>query len=172
MRFLMPACIKKFKTELILEADIREAIKSKEFFPFYQPIFQLGSNEIVGFEALARWQSHKRGMVFPNDFIPLAEETRLVIDIDMLILESACQQISQWQQLYPEKNWYVSCNLFAEHFFDSKIVDKISHILRHTGIPAECLRIELTERALLEDNDTVLTHLKALKRIRHYTIIG
>jgi len=155
----------KIQDELTLEADIREAIKLKEFFPFYQPIFELGSNEIVGFEALARWHSHKRGMVFPNDFIPLAEETQLVTEIDLVILEAACQQISKWQLRYPDKNWYISCNLFCDHFFNSNIVGQIQAILDNARIPAERLRIELTERALLEDNDTVLANIKALKEV-------
>ena len=107
----------KLQNALILEADIREAIDHNEFFPHFQPIVKLEDEKIVGFEALARWKSVKRGLVYPSDFISLAEETNLIMSIDLQILEKACQQLKVWQEQYQRDDLYVSCNLFGNHFF-------------------------------------------------------
>jgi diguanylate cyclase (GGDEF)-like protein len=150
---------------LSLEADIREAIEWQEFIPYFQPIIKLANKELVGFEALARWQSSKRGFVFPDDFIPLAEETNLVQEIDLQIVKKACQQLKIWQDKLSRYDLYVSCNLFCSHFFNSTLPDDIEKILVDTGLKPENLRVELTERALLENTDIVLTNMKALKKL-------
>jgi len=150
---------------LKMEADIREAIELDEFTPYFQPIVKLSSNKLVGFEALARWQSNKRGFVYPNDFIPLAEETNLVLAIDFQILEKACQQLKNWQERLNRADLYISCNLFCNHFFSPTLANDIDDILKRVGLPAKHLRVELTERALLENSELVLTNMKALKQI-------
>ena len=88
----------KVQNALSLEADIREAIAWQEFIPYFQPIIKLDDSSLKGFEALARWQSTKRGFVYPNDFIPLAEETDLIQEIDMQIIEKSCQQLKAWHR--------------------------------------------------------------------------
>lgn len=155
----------KIQEDLVLEADIRDAIKAKEFIPYFQPIVHLSTREIVGFEALARWNSVKRGLVFPNDFIPLAEETKLVMAIDLQILEQSCRQIKTWQDKLGKNDWYVSCNLFCDHFFTHTLAEDITEIINKTGLKPEQLRIELTERALLEESDVVLSNMQALKQL-------
>jgi diguanylate cyclase (GGDEF)-like protein len=155
----------KIQEDLVLEADIRDAIAAREFIPYFQPIVHLSSRDIVGFEALARWNSQKRGLVFPNDFIPLAEETKLVMAIDLQILEHSCLQIKDWQDRLGKSDWYVSCNLFCDHFFTHTLADDITHIINKTGLKPEQLRIELTERALLEESDVVLSNMQALKQL-------
>jgi len=150
---------------LSLEADIREAIEWQEFIPYFQPIIKLENEELQGFEALARWQSTRRGFVFPNDFIPLAEETNLVQAIDLQILQKACQQLKTWQEKLSRYDLYVSCNLFCSQFFNTTLPDDIEKILIDTGLKPENLRVELTERALLENTDIVLTNMKALKQL-------
>ena len=156
---------KRVQNELSLEADIREAIEWEEFIPYYQPIIKLDNEEIKGFEALARWQSRKRGFVFPNDFIPLAEETNLVKAIDLQILKKSCQQLRLWQESLGRYDLYVSCNLFCSQFFSPTLPDEIQSILQETGLNPENLRVELTERALLENTEIVLSNMNALKRI-------
>ncbi|PHR80970.1 MAG: bifunctional diguanylate cyclase/phosphodiesterase [Colwellia sp.] len=150
---------------LSLEADIREAIEWQEFIPYFQPIIKLENGELKGFEALARWQSTKRGFVFPNDFIPLAEETNLVQAIDLQIVKKACQQLKAWQEKLLRHDLYVSCNLFCSQFFNATLPNDIEKILSDTGLKPEHLRVELTERALLENTDIVLTNMKALKKL-------
>jgi diguanylate cyclase (GGDEF)-like protein len=154
---------KRVQNALSLEADIREALDWQEFIPFFQPIVKLENNELRGFEALARWQSTKRGFVMPNDFIGLAEETGLVQAIDMQIIEKACQQVKIWQENLGCNELYVSCNLFSQQFFSTKLPDDISAILRRTGLAPKNLRVELTERALLENSSIVLANMQALK---------
>ncbi len=90
----------KVQNALALEADIRQAIKFAEFIPHFQPIVRLSDQQVVGFEALARWQSEKRGFVYPNDFIPIAEETGLVKSIDLQVLEKSCQALKVWEKHY------------------------------------------------------------------------
>lgn len=148
---------------LTLEADIRDAIEAKEFTPYYQPIVQLDTGKITGFEALARWESGKRGFVYPNDFIPLAEERNLVMSIDLQILEKSCLQLKKWQNQFGCKDLYISCNLYCDHFFRLSLAEEIANILEKVGISPNHLRIELTERALLNNNDVVLENMKALK---------
>jgi diguanylate cyclase (GGDEF)-like protein len=155
----------RVQNALSLEADIREAIKLQEFIPYFQPIIKLENGELQGFEALARWQSTKRGFVFPNDFIPLAEETNLVQAIDLQIVQKACQQLKMWQKKLLRHDLYVSCNLFCSQFFNTTLPDDIERILIDTGLKPEHLRVELTERALLEKTDIVLTNMKALKQL-------
>ena len=155
----------RVQNALSLEADIREAIEWEEFIPYYQPILRLENEEIRGFEALARWPSHKRGFVFPDEFIPLAEETNLVQAIDFQILKKSCQQLKIWQETLSCHDLYVSCNLFCNQFFSPTLPDDIENILIETGLRPENLRVELTERALLENTEIVLSNMNALKRL-------
>ena len=156
---------KKVQNALMLESDIRKAIGLSEFIPYFQPIVKLANNELVGFEALARWENKKRGFVFPDDFIPLAEETNLVMAIDFQILEKSCQQLKKWQTDLNRDDLYVSCNLFCNHFFSTTLPEDIENIIKKVGIKPEKLRVELTERALLENSDIVLQNMRALKEL-------
>jgi EAL domain-containing protein (putative c-di-GMP-specific phosphodiesterase class I) len=120
---------------------------------------------VVGFEALARWHSDKHGFVYPDNFIPLAEETNLVMAIDFQIMELACLQLKQWLSSQKTDNLYVSCNLFGDHFFSTSLPDDIVKILDRVGLSPKQLRIELTEGALLEDNEVVLANMYAFKQL-------
>jgi diguanylate cyclase (GGDEF)-like protein len=153
----------KVQNALSLEADIREAIGWQEFIPYFQPIIKLDNQKLKGFEALARWQSTKRGFVYPNDFIPLAEETDLIKEIDIQIIEKSCQQLKRWHEELGCDDLYVSCNLFSKQFFSSSLPQDIAKVLKNTGLAPQHLRVELTERALLENAEIVLTNMQALK---------
>lgn len=155
----------RVQNALTLESDIREALEKEEFTPYYQPILQLENGKIRGFEALARWPSDKRGFVLPDEFIPLAEETNLVKAIDFQIMKKACQQLKVWQKTLSRHDLYVSCNLFCNQFFSPTLPSDIENILVETGVKPEHLRVELTERALLENTDIVLANMKALKHL-------
>lgn len=155
----------KVQNALSLESDLREAIQNNEFTPYFQPIVNLENRKVVGFEALARWNSPKRGFVFPDDFIPLAEETGLVIDIDMLIIEKACWQLKRWSEELNRDDLYISCNMFCDHFFSESLTKDMSEIIERVGINANQIRVELTERALLENSDTVLNNMTELKAL-------
>lgn len=155
----------KVQEALTLEADIREAIQLSEFIPYFQPIVELSSNKTAGFEALVRWQSHKRGLVMPNDFITIAEENNLINAIDLQVLEKSCIKLKQWQKINECDDLYISCNLFCEHFFSPNLCDEISQIITRVGIKPHQLRLELTERALLDNSNIVLSNMQALKEL-------
>lgn len=155
----------KVQNALSLEADIREAITWQEFIPYFQPIIKLDNQKLKGFEALARWQSTKRGFVYPNDFIPLAEETDLIKEIDIQIIEKSCQQLKRWHDELGCDDLYVSCNLFSKQFFSTSLPQDIEKVLKRTGLAPHHLRVELTERALLENAEIVLTNMQALKNM-------
>ena len=155
----------KVQQALSLEVDIREALEWHEFTPYFQPIVTLENGQLSGFEALARWHSKKRGFVNPDDFIPLAEEHDLVQKIDFQVLEKACKQLKIWHEKFERNDLFISCNLYSKHFFSSTLPADIKAILLKTGLAAKHLRIELTERALLEKTDIVLTNMKSLKKM-------
>lgn len=156
---------KKVQNALSLETDIREALEHQEFIPYFQPIVRMEDEKIIGFEALARWQSDKRGFVYPDDFIPLAEETNLVMAIDLQILEKSCQQLKVWQERLGLEHLYVSCNFYCNHFFSLSLPQDIQDIIDKTGVKPHQVRVEITERALLENNDVVLENMRALKKM-------
>ncbi|MCP4988712.1 MAG: EAL domain-containing protein [Colwellia sp.] len=156
---------KKVQHALSLEADIREAIAWQEFIPYFQPILKLENQQIKGFEALARWKSTKRGFVYPDDFIPLAEDNGLIQEIDMQIIEKSCQQLKIWQDELGCDDIYISCNLFSKQFFSTSLPLDIERILKKIGLAPHNLRVELTERALLENAEIVLTNMQALKKM-------
>lgn len=156
---------KKVQNALSLEADLRKAVADHEIKPYFQPIFNLEENRIVGFEALARWHSEKRGFVYPDNFIPLAEETGLVTKIDMQILEASCWQLKHWQTALQRDDIYISCNLFCDHFFSTSLADEIAEVVNRVGVAPNLIRVELTERALLENSDQVLANMNALKKL-------
>ncbi|AWB58965.1 bifunctional diguanylate cyclase/phosphodiesterase [Colwellia sp. Arc7-D] len=155
----------KVQNAMSLETDLREGIDNEEFTPYFQPIVQMSDGKIIGFEALARWQSPKRGFVFPNDFIPLAEETNLVMAIDFQILEKSCRQLMLWQKRLGLEHLYVSCNLYCNHFFNVSLPQDIQNIINITGVEPHQIRVELTERALLENSNIVLDNMRALKKL-------
>lgn len=155
----------KVQNALTMEADIRQAIDVQEFIPYFQPIVRLKDQKIVGFEALARWQSHKRGFVYPNDFIPIAEETGLVKAIDFQVFEKSCLAIKQLQKNLGLSDLYVSCNLYCDHFFSPQLPYDILAIIKRVGIKPEQVRIELTERALLDNKKIVLENMQTLKKL-------
>lgn len=155
----------KVQNALTLEADMREAIERSEFLPFFQPIVNLDNGNVVGFEALARWQSYKRGFVYPDEFISLAEETGLIMQIDLQILEKSCQNLKVWQEEHNLNDVYVSCNLYCNHFFNPTLPDEIKRITEAHNVSPHHIRLEITERALLENNNVVLANMKALKQL-------
>ncbi|HZH35508.1 MAG TPA: EAL domain-containing protein [Pyrinomonadaceae bacterium] len=151
---------------LTLENELRRAIENDEILPHYQPIVSLESGEIVGFEALARWQHPRRGMVSPADFIPIAEETSLIIPIGMTMLQKACQQMGEWQNAsLIGQEPTVSVNLSSRQFKKAGLLDDIKNILRDTGLKPSNLRLEVTESVVMEDVNSaadMLRHLQSM----------
>jgi len=152
--------------QLGLEADLREALERQEFFLCYQPLMCLESMALAGFEALIRWQHPTRGIISPAEFIPIAEDTGLIIPIGQWVLETACQQTQRWHQQFPTHPPFISVNLSGRQFAQSDLVEQIARILRETDFNPEALKLELTESVVMGDVEAsidILLQLKALK---------
>jgi EAL domain-containing protein (putative c-di-GMP-specific phosphodiesterase class I) len=128
----------------------------------YQPILSLRTQQIVGFEALLRWQHPKRGMVPPGDFITIAEETGLIIPIGRWILQEACRRMQQWRQQHPEQNLTISVNLSGKQF-TPRLIDEIRQILQETQLEARYLKLEITESILMENAEAAIVTLSQLR---------
>ncbi len=149
-----------------LENDLQRALERKEFQVYYQPIINLNSDEINGFEALVRWNHPQRGLISPAEFIPIAEETGLITLIDWEVMREACQQVDQWNQLLKNRSPFIlSVNLSARQFIQSNIIDKITSILKDTGLESQSLKIEMTETALLENPQALVGTISELKSL-------
>jgi EAL domain-containing protein (putative c-di-GMP-specific phosphodiesterase class I) len=133
---------------------------------FYQPIVEISSERIVGAEALVRWNHPRRGLIFPDEFIPVAESTGIVVALDRWVLDEACRQTSEWRRTgIVEDSFYISVNVSARHFTDHAVVDDIVHALDASQLPPGALLVEVTESALehyFDPDGAFLRELKAL----------
>jgi diguanylate cyclase (GGDEF)-like protein/PAS domain S-box-containing protein len=151
---------------LQLETDLRHALDRGEFRNFYQPIVALVSGEIAGFEALLRWQHPTRGLLGPNEFIPVAEETGLIRELGWWNLREACRQISEWRAgLIAHSNLTVSVNLSAKQFLQPKLVEDIRKLLVELALPPEALKLEITESTVMADPSAAVEMLQQIKSL-------
>jgi len=151
---------------LKLETELRLAVQNNDFVMHYQPIVDLKSGHIVGFEALVRWIHTERGIVSPNSFIAIAEETGLIVPLGWWVLEESCRQARQWQDRFPiDPALFISVNVSGKLFLKRGIVDRLMGILEATGLPPESLRLEVTENVVLEHVNTALDNLQLLRAL-------
>lgn len=147
-----------------LETDLRAGLQNQEFQLYYQPIISLKTGKIAGFEALVRWVSNKRGFVSPGDFIPLAEETGLIVPLGQWILQEACQQIQRWHEQFPQiVPLIMSVNLSGRQFTQPDLVKQIQKILDEVNIEGDRLKLEITESMMMNDVETAIDLLRRLK---------
>ncbi len=146
------------------ETDLRKAIHSNQFENHYQPIVDLKTASLVGFEALVRWNHPQLGLIFPDSFISIAEETGLIIPMTRLVAEAACQDLQKWQkQLGDHIPLSMNLNISSKHFLLPSLLDDIQKILNKTGLSPERLKLEITETALMEDADETIRLVHRLK---------
>jgi len=151
---------------LQLETDLRRAVEQGEFRLHYQPLVSLRTGRVTGLEALLRWEHPQRGLVQPSDFIPIAEETGLIVRIGRWVLTEACRQLKAWQEAHPREDpLSMSVNLSVKQFSQPDLLDQIANVLRVSGIPPGCLRLEITEAALIDKGDAALTLLGQIKQL-------
>jgi diguanylate cyclase (GGDEF)-like protein/PAS domain S-box-containing protein len=151
---------------LQLETDLRRAIERNEFRVYYQPIVSLLTNGLIGFEALVRWQHPARGLVPPGEFLPLAEETGLILPIDHWVLREAARQTREWQLRYPEaKDLRINVNLSTKQFSQPGLVDRVKEVLARTGLEGHHLTLEITESAIMEDTKTLAEMLDQIRKL-------
>ncbi|MDH3343284.1 MAG: EAL domain-containing protein, partial [Gammaproteobacteria bacterium] len=146
---------------LSLDTGIHNALEFEEFTLLYQPQINVKSGELVGAEALLRWDHPKHGQISPNEFVPFAEETGIIIEIDDWVLNSAIAQTSRWIEA-GFSNLRMSVNVSARHLAEDNFVEKITHLLNKFNVPGSCIEIEITENAIMEDMEGVIKKLKQL----------
>jgi diguanylate cyclase (GGDEF)-like protein/PAS domain S-box-containing protein len=151
---------------LELEIDLRHAIERREFVLYYQPIISLQNRGIIGFEALVRWNHPQRGFLLPMEFIPLSEETGLIIPLSLWIIREACMQMSKWQKQSPSDSpLVVSINISPVHFKHDGFVDQIRKVLDETKLNPEHLSLEITETVMMDNTDRIIDVLSELKNL-------
>ncbi len=139
-------------SRLELENDLRHALEHNEFLLYYQPIVDLFSNQIVGFEALLRWRHPQRGLLPPVEFLSIAEESGLILPIGSWVLREACSQIKKWQEEFSQlKNLTINVNIAGKQFAQPDFVEQIQGILEETGVRPESLKLEIIESVLIDN---------------------
>ena len=156
--FYEPAMDEKVRTRRKLSADLRDAVKAGQLSICYQVQRVIATGEIRGYEALVRWQHPARGTIMPDDFIPLAEESDLILQIGEWVLRSVCAQAVQWRQPYK-----VAVNLSGMQFVHTDIARIVANVLEETGLPPERLELELTESTIIADQTGALQVLHQIK---------
>jgi EAL domain-containing protein (putative c-di-GMP-specific phosphodiesterase class I) len=151
---------------LQLESDLRQAIERNEFCVYYQPIVCLQTGRLSGFEALVRWNHPRRGLVSPVDFIPVAEETGLIVPIGQWVLNEACAQVRQWQIDSPShRSLSLSVNLSARQVAQPNLLARIKEALDNSKLPAYCLKLEITESVVMENAEAAALMFKQLRSL-------
>jgi diguanylate cyclase (GGDEF)-like protein/PAS domain S-box-containing protein len=151
---------------LQLETDLRRAVERGEFRLHYQPIVSLSTGRLAGFEALIRWEHPDRGLIPPDDFISVAEETAVIAPIGWWVLREACRQMRQWQLRSADDSFLtISVNLSPRQFAQSQLATEILDTLADTGLPARSLKLEITETTIMESTESASAVLGELKQI-------
>lgn len=150
---------------LKLETDLRRAIEREEFYVHYQPIISLATEVLVGFEALARWNHPERGMVPPDEFIPVAEDTGFIGEIGAIVLKQACAQMKQWHKLTGQESLTISVNLSGKQLTQTDLIRDIQKTLDQTELNPTCLRLEITESVVMENAEIATNTLQQLRQL-------
>jgi diguanylate cyclase (GGDEF)-like protein len=161
MRFFSPALQATVNARATMEDDLRQAIKKGQFELYYQP--QVEAGRLTGVEALIRWMHPRRGIVPPGEFIPMAEETGLILPLGEWILKAACTQIAAWAEQRHDDNFAVAVNISALQFRQPEFVEQVLAALSRAGTNPKTLKLELTESMLAENLDEVITKMTELK---------
>lgn len=150
-----------------LENNLRLALEQEQLILHYQPIVSLSNRQLVGFEALVRWQHSQRGLIPPSEFIPIAEDTGLIVPIGEWLLAEACRQLKIWQQKFvsiPQiETLKISINVASQQFQHPQFINKLDEVLLATGLNGSCLRLEITESVLMESGGTIQNILAQIK---------
>ncbi len=151
-------------TLLRLESDFRRALENEELCVYYQPIISIASGELHGFEALVRWQHPERGIILPSDFIPLAEETGLIVPLGLSVLRQACNQLWNWQQRSVLNRYLImSVNLSGKQLMQPDLTAQIEEVLRESHLDPWHLKLEITETVVMENSELAAITLAKLR---------
>jgi predicted signal transduction protein with EAL and GGDEF domain len=156
----------KTMARMELETDLGQALERRELRVDYQPIVMLASGRVEELEALVRWQHPRRGLLGPGEFIPIAEDTGLIVPIGQWVLEQACLQLAIWQDQFPsERPLTVSVNLSPRQFQQPHLVEQVKHALEDSGLKPGSLKLEITEGVIMHDVEATIPKLWKLKEL-------
>jgi diguanylate cyclase (GGDEF)-like protein/PAS domain S-box-containing protein len=153
-----------FLKRLNFESGLQTAIQKNELIVYYQPIVTLGTGKLIGFEALVRWRHPNRGILEPIEFIKLAEETGLILEIDHRVLFEACQQIQIWNEKY-NRDFTISVNFSGKHVSDPNLLSVIKKAIAKTNLKPQNLKIEITERSIIAQNQITSAAFKEMQNL-------
>ena len=149
---------------LHLENDLRRAMQRQEFVIYYQPIICLQTKQLRGVEALVRWQNPEQGLIFPTEFIPMAEETGLIFTLDQWILQKSCEQLRLWHDQFPTCSALtMSVNLSGAQFSQPNLISQVDRVLADTGLEGRYLKVEITENVLINNHENAASICKQLR---------
>jgi predicted signal transduction protein with EAL and GGDEF domain len=153
-------------TRFETETDLRKGIDEQQLVVFYQPIVSLIENRICGFEALVRWNHPERGLIVPSEFIPIAEESDLIIHLGRWVLRESCRQMAEWQRRFTcSLPLSISVNVSSRQLSDPHLVEDVKFALAESGLSPESLALELTESSIMGDAELTLAALESLKKM-------
>jgi diguanylate cyclase (GGDEF)-like protein len=157
----VPGMIESARERLSIEGRIRNALDAGEFVPFFQPLIDLRSNRIAGFEALIRWQPPGQRMIFPDQFIPIAEESELIVEIGDFMIREVCRQLALW------KRWdiRVAVNVSLRQLRSGALISTLREALARHGVPAHCLKLEITESTMMKNVEDAAEQLCEIKKL-------
>jgi diguanylate cyclase (GGDEF)-like protein len=161
LHFFAPALQAAVNARAAMEEDLRQAMKRNDFRLYYQA--QVDRGMLIGAEALVRWQHPKRGLLFPDEFIPLAEQTGLILTLGDWVLETACKQIASWSARKGTEHLTVAVNISARQLLSPDFVQNVLSTLRRTGANPKSLKLELTESMFVDDLENVIAKMTVLK---------
>ncbi|NJP06060.1 MAG: EAL domain-containing protein [Chloroflexaceae bacterium] len=149
---------------LQIVTEIRRAIEQHEFCLWYQPIVDLETGRLAGFEALIRWQHPQRGFIAPDEFIPIAEETGMIILLGQWVLYEACRQLRHWQeQTQSDSALTVNVNLSGKEVMQPDLIKRVRKVLDETGLDPTCLKLEITESVAMQDAEATIETMRQLR---------
>src|SRR5260370_25880615 len=149
-----------------MENDLRRALDREELGVYYQPIVSLDNGHLAGFEALVRWQHPERGFINPADFIPVAEDTGMIVPLGIYVLRRACRQLAKWQWQSPaSRSLFMSVNLSGKQVAQPELIGQIKEIIEETHVEPRHLKLEITESAVMENAEMAVQLLKRLKAL-------
>ena len=149
---------------LEIETGLRKAIDERQLILYYQPEMSVNENRVIGYEALVRWNHPERGVLPPSEFIPIAEDSDLIVLLGRWVLQEAVGQMAQWQRKFAfDPPLAISVNVSSRHLIDAGLVGDVERVLRETGLDARCLKLEITESSIMQDAEKSLATLRQLK---------
>jgi diguanylate cyclase (GGDEF)-like protein len=153
-------------TLLRMETDLRRALEKQELCVYYQPIISIASEELYGFEALVRWHHPERGLIYPDDFVSLAEETGLILALGLQVLREACSQLRVWQQRSPaNRDLVMSVNISGKQLAQPDLSERVEEVLRETELNPRYLKLEITESVVMENPEVATVTLGKLRAL-------